>query len=236
VVDSRELTLSSIEEVPPAAHKIAAAIVRGAVIEADHPAPDDMPPPPSPAPAATPGRVSTSPQIHFAVGLLGQFPPLDRSATPAPGASLEVHGEFPRVQVVGNFRFGADSSDRSVGLIFVEFSMGARYYLSDADFSPYLGGGFAWSYLSLTDNVHNDFDGNRTGLGAYAEAGVEFLRTHHSHVAAGIRVDAPFYSLPNNRGGVIEESPPSGVPSTTPATAITTFYYLPLQLEVRATF
>ena len=113
--------------------------------------------------------------------------------------------------------------------------MGGRYFTSESDVSPFIGGGFAWSYLNLTDNVHNDFDGNHNGLGAYGELGVEIGRTHHTHLAFGARLDAPFYSLNND----LSRSPPTAVPvtgSAEPPLQIGTLYYAPLSLEIRVTF
>jgi hypothetical protein len=218
--DSREVKLRGIEDVTSAAPRIAAAMVNGAALD------------PSDATASSVVADRRNPpisasKIHFALGLVGQFPPFDRSATPAPGIDLELHSELDPFEIVGNFRFGADSSDRSVGVVFVNFSMGGRYFPSDGDTSPYVGGGFAWSYLAITDNVNNDFDGSHTGLGAYGEAGLEFLRTRHTHLAVGVRIDAPFYSLNNDRGGGTILSPQS------PSVPI---YYAPLSLELRLTF
>lgn len=226
--DMRELRLASIDEVPGAAPKIAGAIVHGTVIEDVDTAPPAAPPPEAPRPPA-----ASSARIHFALGMIGQFPPLDRSATPAAGADLELHAEMSSFEIVTDVRFGGDDSDGSVGIVFVEFSMGARYFTSDADFSPFIGGGFAWSYLDLTDHVHNDFDGSHTGLGAYGEMGIEIGRTHHTHLAIGARLDLPFYSLNNDFDNV---PVPEGNPGTSPPLVIGTLYYAPLSLEIRVTF
>ena len=42
--------------------------------------------------------------------------------------------------------------------------------------------------------------GHNSGLGAYVDAGAEILRTHHTHLALGLRLDLPFYALNNNNG------------------------------------
>ena len=229
--DTREMRLASIEDVPGAAPRIAAAIVHGTVIE-DIEAPPPVVPtapevPRSPPPSQT--------RVHFALGMVGQFPPLDRSPTPAAGADLELHAEINSFEIVTDLRFGGDDSNNAVGVTFVEFSMGGRYFTSESDVSPFVGGGFAWSYLNLTDNVHNDFNGNHNGLGAYGELGVEIGRTHHTHLAFAARLDAPFYSLNNDLSG----SPPTAVPvtgSAEPPLQIGTLYYAPLSLEIRVTF
>ncbi len=233
--DTREMRLGYIEEAAGAAPRIAAAMVHGTVVE------DIEAPPPNTAPdvpkAAPP---STAPKVHFALGLLGTFPPLDRSGTPAAGADLELHAELSSFEIVTSVRFGGDSSDRSVGITFVEFSMGGRYFTSDADLSPFLGGGFAWSYLAMEDNVHHDFNGNHTGLGGYGEIGLEIGRTHHTHLALGVRLDLPFYSMENDVSSVSPVVPlgPNGTPVTpsSPPLVIGTIYYAPVSVEIRVTF
>ena len=233
--DTREMRLATIEDVAGAAPRIATAIVHGTVIEdIEAPPPGAAPPP---APPLTP---SPSPaKVHFALGLLGTFPPLDRSGTPAAGADLELHAELNTFEIVTDIRFGGDDSSGSVGITFVEFSMGGRYFTSDANLSPFIGGGFAWSYLQMTDNVHNDFDGSHTGLGAYGEIGLEVGRAHHTHLAFGARLDLPFYSLQNNFSDIPTPAPttlPDGTLSQAPQLVIGKLYYAPLSLEVRVTF
>ncbi len=206
-------------------------MVHGTVIEDV-----DAPPQGAPEPARPPTQPSA--KVHFALGMVGQFPPLDRSATPAAGADLELHAEMSSYEIVTSFRFGGDDSDDSVGIVFLEFSMGGRYFTSDGDFSPYIGGGFAWSYLDLTDNVHNDFSGSHTGLGAYGEMGLEIGRSRHTHLAFGARLDVPFYSLNNDNESVDNSAPSSNVNVTqsSPPLVIGTLYYAPLSLEIRVTF
>jgi hypothetical protein len=226
--DSREARLRGVEDVPSVAPKLAYALVNGTPV-------DDADVPASPADRRLPSGGS---RVHFAMGLDGQFPPFDRGATPAPGITLEVHSELEPFQIVGNVRFGGDSDDRSLGVVFFDFSMGARYFPGDGELVPYIGAGFAWSYLSISDNVNDDFDGNHTGLGVYGEAGIEFLHLHHTHLAVGARLDAPFYALQNDRSGSVEGA--SGVSLGTNSTGQTTvpssIYYAPLSLELRLTF
>jgi hypothetical protein len=230
--DTREMRLDSIEGVPGAAPRIASALVHGTVIE-DIEAPSPANPPAEPLRPAP----SSPAKVHFALGMLGQFPPLDRSGTPAAGADLELHAELSTFEIVTSLRFGGDDSDRSVGITFVEFSMGGRYFTSSADLSPFIGGGFAWSYLNLTDHVHNDFDGNHTGLGGYGEIGLEVGRTHHTHLAFAARLDLPFYSLENDIGQFTQPPiAPNGGSTQNTQLVIGTLYYAPLSLEVRVTF
>jgi hypothetical protein len=234
--DMREMRLASVEDVTGAAPRIAAALLHGTVIE------DIEAPPPGATPPAPPlTAASSSARVHFALGLIGQFPPLDRSATPAAGADLELHADLSPFAIVTSVRFGGDDSTGSVGIVFVEFSMGGRYFSSEGNLSPFIGTGFAWSYLAMNDNVHHDFDGNHNGLGAYGEIGLEVGRLHNTHLAFGARLDLPFYSMQNNVTEIASSAPPlsppvaPGIPQQTPL-VIGTLYYAPLSLEVRVTF
>jgi hypothetical protein len=232
------MRLASVEAVAAAAPKIATAIVHGTVVEdIDVPAPSAGPSQAAPLTAPSSGA-----KVHFALGLIGQFPPLDRSATPAAGADLELHAELSTFAFVTSLRFGAEDSTGSVGVTFVEFSLGGRYFTSDANLSPFLGGGFAWSYLEMNDNVHHDFNGSHTGLGAFGELGLEVGRLHHTHLAFAARLDLPFYSMQNNVDQFSNATPQPvlngvGQPiGTQPPLVIGTLYYAPLSLEVRVTF
>ena len=87
--------------------------------------------------------------------------------------------------------------------------------------------------MSLTDNVHNDFDGNHTGLGAYGELGRRDSRAPtDTDLAFAARLDAPFYSLANNDR--LDGAPTAGSGGVVAAAASTsrTMYYAPLSLEV----
>ena len=88
------------------------AIVHGTVIE-------DVEAPPAAAPPVPRhcGRAATaSAKVHFALGLVGQFPPLDRSATPAAGADPRAARRAGAFEIVTDIRFGGDDSDASVGI------------------------------------------------------------------------------------------------------------------------
>ncbi len=87
--DTREMRLGSIEEVASAAPRVATASCTAPSIE-DIEAPTPAALAPEVPKAAAP---SNSAKIHFALGMIGTFPPLDRSGTPAAGADLELHAE-----------------------------------------------------------------------------------------------------------------------------------------------
>lgn len=226
VVDAREMRLQGVEEVEQAAPRIAQSIVHGTPV-AETEKVDNLVGGETRQPRPKAGKV------HFAMGLTGLFPPLDQGAAPAPGLVLDIHYETGngRLELGGAFRAGGGSSSSdSPNMGFVMFSVGGRYFTSDADISPYLGGGLSWGYLNLEVPAQG-VQGDNSGLGAYADAGVQILRTHGTHLALGARLDLPFFAL--NQGTSTNYNSGTGAYTTSPAKS---FYYAPLSLELRLTF
>jgi hypothetical protein len=230
--DSREMRLQGVEEVVVAAPRVAESIVKGTpLVETEKV--DNLVGQETRQPKSKPGKT------HFALGIVGILPPLDQGLTPAPGIVFDVHYETgsQNFELGGTIRFGSNGggSDAAQTSGFFAFSLGGRGYTSDADISPYVGGGMSWSYFS----VHAPaglIDASGSGLGAYADAGVEILRTHHAHLALGARMDVPFFTLRNSVSVV--EAAPVGQPivGTGSATGPSTLYYVPLSAELRLTF
>jgi hypothetical protein len=69
---------------------------------------------------------------------------------------------------------------------FASLSVGARYFSSLDDITPFVGGGLSWSGISAEKG---SFDGSGTGMSAHVDAGVEFLRTHKTHLSIGLRAN-----------------------------------------------
>jgi hypothetical protein len=215
--DSRELRLQSIEEVTVAAPRIARSIVQGTLLTETEKA-DNLVGAETRPPASKPGK------IHFALGLVGLLAPFEGWSTPAPGIDLDLHYEAgsQRIEVGASVRAGSSvggalTRDTRTYLI---GSVGGRWYTSDADVSPYFGGGLSWLYMSMyLPNPNNTVtvDADAGGLGAYVNAGVQILRTHHTHLALGVRLDVPFFAL----NGFARSG---------------TYYYAPLSTELRLTF
>jgi hypothetical protein len=229
--DSREMRLQNIEEVMVAAPRIAEAIVKGLPLSETEKV-DNI------VGAETRQPKSKGGTTHFALGLVGLLPPLDRGLTPAAGLDLDVHYETSSQQfeVGGSMRFGGGnggSNNPAICNAFFIFSVGGRWYSADTDVSPYLGGGLSWSVLNLSLPAQGTYDSN--GLGAYVDAGVQILRTHHAHLAFGARLDLPFFSVRSQNNYYYSGySPTPGTPQ--PAPAPSSIYYAPLSLEIRLTF
>jgi hypothetical protein len=228
--DSREMRLQKIEEVMVAAPRIAEAIVKGLPITETEKV-DNLVGQETRQPLSKPGKT------HFALGLVGVLPPLDQGLTPSPGLVLDVHYETgsQQFEVGGSMRFGGGNGGADNPAIcngFFVFSLGGRWYSADTDVSPYLGGGLSWSFLNLSLPGQTGFQGQGSGLGAYVDAGVEILRTHHAHLAFGARLDLPFFSV-KDQGYSTGFSSTPGYTAPPPPSSI---YYAPLSLEIRLTF
>lgn len=224
--DSREMTLHGIEEVAVAAPRIADSIVRGTPLPETQTV-DNIVGQETREPATRPGK------LHFAIALTGTFAPFDQGLGVGPGGILDLHYEMSQVEFGGSLRFGGgSSSDTSPSVAFFAASMGGRYFTSAKDVSPYLGGGLAWSFYSVS--VPSGFDGQNSGLGAYFDAGVEVMRTCHAHLAIGVRVDMPFFALNNDVNDVVVGS--GFANGSAPPTVQRTLYYVPVSIEARLTF
>lgn len=131
-------------------------------------------------------------EFLWGVGLGGVALPF---AGVVPKGALEAHGyyETPRLAFgfTGRVAVGDNSRDDK-SFSYAGLGLGARYFFSETNTSPFVGGGFALSYVDFDDG---DFSGSGGGLGAYAEVGAEFLRLHESRLVVSLRVEAPFYSV-----------------------------------------
>ena len=222
--DSREMTLHGIEEVAVAAPRIAESIVRGTALPETQTV-DNVVGLETREPASKPGK------LHFAIALTGTFAPFDQGLGVGPGGVLDLHYEMSQVEFGGSLRFGGgSSSNASPSVAFFAASMGGRYFTSPKDVSPYVGGGLAWSFYSVSAPA--GFDGQNSGLGAYFDAGVEVMRTHHAHLAMGVRVDMPFFALNTN----VESEGNGFATGSAPTPQQQTLYYVPVSLEARLTF
>jgi hypothetical protein len=231
--DSRQLRLQNIEEIPVAAPRLADALVHGTPIEETQKV-DNLVGEETRVPRSKGGHVK------FAMGLMGITPPVDKGLTPSPGIILDLHYETAngRLELGGDMRFGGGSNnDNTIAAVdgFFEFSMGGRYYTNDTDFSPYIGGGFAWSYFHLT-LPDGAFTNDHSGLGAYVGTGFEVMRTHSAHLAVGARLDLPFYAFQGSPYEVSAYCAPSSPCTGGNAGSATSFYYAPVSLEMRLTF
>jgi hypothetical protein len=197
-VQRRSLELSSIEEVPVAAPRIADSIVRGTPL-AQTAKLDTL------VGQETREHAKKYGETFFAIGVLGFAMP-DKTWA-GYGAFGRVYYEAERYAVSLDLRLGTSANnDGDAGLF--GLAVGARYFLNAEDISPFFGGGAGILWLSQK-RVHTagatsggtyapdfyDTQLNASGLAAYGEVGVEFLRMHRTRVDAALRADAPFFQL-----------------------------------------
>jgi hypothetical protein len=121
----------------------------------------------------------------------------------APGAYLRIGYELPHAAIGADFRFGT-RSDNGKEAHFVALGVGARWFMTETDIGPYVGGGLAMTWLGYRESTvmtaygsyPREYSGD--GLAAFAEASVEMFRLHSSRLSIGLRVDVPFYTTKNN--------------------------------------
>jgi hypothetical protein len=86
---------------------------------------------------------------------------------------------------------GIGSGERSLSS--ASLDIGARYYVSTADTSPFVGGGLGISHFEVERKDGPDLGGS--GFGAHVQLGVEVLRTHAAGFSIAARADLPFFAL-----------------------------------------
>ena len=197
-VQSRSLQLNNIEEVPVAAPRIADSLVHGKPLGQT---------------AKVDTLVGQETRVYakkygetlFAFGVLGVA--LPDHTWGGYGVFGRLYYEAARYAVSVDLRLGTSGrSDGDAGLVGV--SVGGRYFLNEEDISPFLGGGAGILWLSQrhehsgTTSSSSTYDSSDygtqlhgSGLAAYGEAGVEFLRMHRSRLDAFLRADAPFFRM-----------------------------------------
>jgi hypothetical protein len=190
----RSLQLNGVEEVSVAAPRIADSLLRGTPLDKT-------------AKLQTLVGSETRPyakqygETKIAVGVLGFALPGDTFA--GYGAFGRVYYEAARYAVGLDLRFGASSSGEGDASL-VGISVGARYFLNEADTSPFVGGGVGILWLGVdrrydapprsgSTYAYSSLTGS--GFSTFGEAGVEFLRMHGARFDAMLRVDAPIFTL-----------------------------------------
>jgi hypothetical protein len=188
-VRTRRLVLDGPEELTVAAPRIARAVVKDLPLRESERV-DNL--------VGEETRVyrKKSGEFMWGFGVLGTMAPTHSSSV-SPGAEFMGYYETPSFGVGFSLRttFGGDDK----GVDQQSIGVGARYFLSDGDVSPYLGGGIAASWLTVEDDDRN-YHAEGSGFGAFAEVGVELLRLHGSRLILGVRADAPFYQVKNGYG------------------------------------
>ena len=185
---SLSVRLEGVEEVPTAASRIADALVLGQSFGTTQRVDNLL------AGETRPAQTKKG-SVKFSVGV-ADVESLGHGAR-ASGLSLGLMYASPRFALPVEMRFAWDDSrNGEPGLSLFAVSVGGRGYLSKRDVSPFLGGGLGILNLHATKGGYPDvtsgyFDGERSGVAPYLEAGVEMLRLHRGRVALQVRADFP---------------------------------------------
>jgi hypothetical protein len=203
-IDERHTLISGVEEAPIAAPRLVDAMVTGKALEDTATVSTVL---------TAEARSSVQKQGHagFAGGIIG-VTPAGMGTGVAAGAELGMIYEADRFALSAHGRLagGASSSDSS--FMYFNLGVGARYFITDGDLAPYVGGGTGFSaynastgngssYPTGTDQYgyttygSNSFNGSGSGMNVYGEVGVEAFRTHRVGMIAGLRADAPLFAL-----------------------------------------
>jgi len=112
----------------------------------------------------------------------------------APTFVLSVYHETEDVAVGGDLVASSQErhsyNDKEAS--FTALSVSGRYFLSDGDLTPFVGGGSSWSWMSFSDG---DWHGEADGFSLHAEAGVEALRMYKTRLVVGVRATFPVYRV-----------------------------------------
>jgi hypothetical protein len=204
----QQLQVNALEEVPRIASRLVLSVLQRKTTEQQQTVRSVT---------SSEARPYTKKKGHFSFGLgiIGMVLP-GREVSGVPGLDLNMTYDMPQFAMVTGFRFATGSPTDNKGNM-VNFGVGFRGYFSEADISPFLGGGLNWTYLHFQDPSGSYDNG---GIAPHAEFGIDFFRTNSSHLLLGARMDIPLWQLKSK-----DESP---TPFTTTTNTNTTRYVLPL--------
>ena len=211
IIGEQQMTLANIEEIIPAAPRLVDALVYHKPIDATV----DME---SVTEQETRELRKISGESLWNVGIFGTFiPGTDIAAEP--GFEFGWSYERPSYAVGSEFRFSGNDGeeDNSDSFFFRAWSIGGHYFFGKRNISPYVGGGFAIvgiSYETIVTNkvtfrkhwigdewesqsYHYIDAADDTGLDIYGIVGIELLRLTQSRLNLELRLDRPFFTLPN---------------------------------------
>ena len=206
IIAERQLTLANIEEMIPAAPRLANALVHNKPI-------DDTVDMETVTEQEARELRKISGESLWHIGILGTFVPGTDIAA-EPGYEWGWSYQTPAYAVGTEFRASGSGGDEdSDEFSFFAWSIGGRYFFNKRNISPYVGGGFSIINTSYEAKVktpernrspfssgdwgyYDDYDSESdSGLGAYGVAGIEALRLTESRLKLELRIDRPFFTL-----------------------------------------
>jgi hypothetical protein len=191
--DGRQLRLASIEELPVAAPRLVDALWRGVPVTSTQKVSNLV--------GEETREYQKKPgEFLWGGGLMGVYG-AGSSVGVQPGIDIRAGYETEKYGIGLDLRFGTGSDDHDdKSMDYVAFGIGGRYFLSDGNIGPFFGGGLTWSGIDVrSDDLGNGYGVSGSGMGAYGEVGVEFLRLHSSRLTFDLRFETPFYQLETDR-------------------------------------
>lgn len=216
--DERRALVTGLDEVGRAGPRLAAALVEGRPLDETRTVDNVL------SSEATTTRVQRGASVLE--GSLFGLSSLNASGGISAGVAVGFSYRADRLGIGAHGRAGGiGSGDEKISL--ASLDVGGRYYLSSRDVAPFVGAGLGLGHFALARRGSADVDGS--GLNAFADIGVEALRTHHVGLSTSLRVDVPFFSLEGSEGAIR--------PGVADAAALhVTRYVLPISVSVGLIF
>jgi hypothetical protein len=191
--DERRVLISNMEEVHTASPRLVSALSLGKPLEETRNVDNVL------SSETNRGATRTG-SIGFDVTLFGATG-VGASSGASAGGGLGALFRIDRLAVSAQGRGGGIGSVEPK-LTLATFDVGLRYYITQSDFSPFVGGGLGLGYFHL-DRGKGTAALTGSGFGSYVQIGTELLRTSHTSFTVSARLDAPFYTV---EGGAPRES------------------------------
>ena len=215
----RRLFIQGAEEIPVAADRLVAALVENKPIEETATAENVLS-----SESTTPQQKKVLPGV--VLGLTGQSA-LGTPNTMSAGVEIDMQFRLHNLALLGQGRAGGIGSDNNL-LGYASLGLGVRYFITDADVAPFIGGGLMFAYFQ--DNTGNDTNSHGSGFGGYGELGLAFLRSSHVGGVINLRVDLPAFKL-NPASSGYDYTTDMPVPASG-----SSIYVVPLSLNVGISF
>jgi len=219
--DERRVFIQGADEVPVASERLVTALVEHKSLEQTESVDNVVS-----SESRTPKQKTVQPGVIL--GLTGQSA-VGGPTTASGGIEIDMQFRLKSLALLGQGRAGGiGSADNKLG--YASLGCGLRYFLTDSDIAPFIGGGLMFAYFQANEGSSPAFDGS--GFGAYGELGLAFMRSSHVGGVVNLRADIPMFSLTQSNG--YDSYNASGQYVSTSSTA--SMYLVPLSLNVGLSF
>ncbi len=202
IIIERQMTLANIEEMIPVAPRLVDALIHDKPIDSTVEIEDHTE-------QETRMHRRMSSEHFWSTGIFGTFIP-GTDITGAPGFEAGWYSDTPAYAVGSEYRVSwrsTNNKDDRDSFFFHTVSIGGHLLSKKRNISPYVGGG-----LSITGAIYRKkvktkkptlyydhrYDSEyESGFGFYGVVGIEALRFNKGRLKFQIRVDRPFFKLPN---------------------------------------